>query len=101
MSCPRARLAALAIALVCSAAVQAQGQGLQPRRSSEKPSRASPGALPITLDADRLEGVPGEETTAQGNATLRRGSLSIRADSLKFREQNEDVEARGNVPVPP
>ncbi len=97
MSCPRARLAALAIALVCSAAVQAQGQGLQPRRSSEKPSRASPGALPITLDADRLEGVPGEETTAQGNATLRRGSLSIRADSLKFREQNEDVEARGNV----
>src|SRR5216684_3355997 len=97
MSCPRARLAALAIALVCSAAVQAQGQGLQPRRSSEKPSRATPGALPITLDADRLEGVPGEETTAQGNATLRRGSLSIRADSLKFREQNEDVEARGNV----
>src|SRR5216684_5145600 len=97
MSCPRARLAALAIALVCSAAVQAQGQGLQPRRSSEKPSRATPGALPITLDADRLEGVPGEETTAQGNATLRRGTLSIRADSLKFREQNEDVEARGNV----
>src|SRR5258708_22191841 len=34
---------------------------------------------------------------SQGNATLRRGSLSIRADSLKFREQNEDVEARGNV----
>src|SRR5216684_1287546 len=59
MSCPRARLAALAIALVCSAAVQAQGQGLQPRRSSEKPSRATPGALPITLDADRLEGLPG------------------------------------------
>ena len=97
MSCLRARLAALAIAMFCAAGVQAQGQGLQPRRSSEKPSRASPGALPITLDADRLEGVPGEETTAQGNATLRRGSLSIRADSLKFREQNEDVEARGNV----
>jgi LPS-assembly protein len=53
--------------------------------------------LPVTVDADRLEGVPGKETTAQGNATLRRGTLSIRADSLKFREQNEDVEARGNV----
>ncbi len=97
MSCPRARLAALAIALVCSAAVQAQGQGLQPRRSLDKPSGVSPDSLPVTVDADRLEGVPGEETTAQGNATLRRGTLSIRADSLKFREQKEDVEARGNV----
>ena len=97
MSCPRARLAALAIALVCSAAVQAQGQGLQPRRSLAKPSGVSPDSLPVTLDADRLEGVPGEETTAQGNATLRRGTTSIRADSLKFREQKEDVEARGNV----
>src|SRR5438309_2519365 len=97
MSCPRARLAALAIALVCSAAVQAQGQGLQPRRSLAKPSGVSPDSLPVTLDADRLEGVPGEETTAQGNATLRRGTTSIRADSLKFREKNEDVEARGNV----
>src|SRR6266545_6245811 len=97
MSCPRARLAALAIVLACSATVQAQGQGLQPRRSPDKPSGVRPDSLPLTLDADRLEGVPGEETTAQGNATLRRGSLSIRADSLKFREQNEDVEARGNV----
>ncbi len=97
MSYPRARLAALAIALACSATVQAQGQGLQPRRSPDKPSGVRPDSLPLTLDADRLEGVPGEETTAQGNATLRRGSLSIRADSLKFREQSEDVEARGNV----
>jgi LPS-assembly protein len=87
----------LAIALACSAVLQAQGQGLQPRRSSDKPSGVSPDSLPLTLDADRLEGVPGEETTAQGNAILRRGTLSIRADSLKFREQNEDVEARGNV----
>src|SRR6266566_8825469 len=97
MSCLRARLAALAIAMFCAAGVQAQGQGLQLRRPSDKPSGVNPDSLPITVDADRLEGVPGEETTAQGNATLRRGSLSIRADSLKFREQNEDVEARGNV----
>ena len=83
--------------MLCSAAVQAQGQGLQLRRSSDKASGASPDSLPVTVEADRLEGVAGKETTAQGNATLRRGNLSIRADSLKYDEQNEDVDARGNV----
>ncbi len=34
---------------------------------------------------------------AQGNATLRRGDLSVRADSLKYQEENENVEASGNV----
>ena len=95
MSCSPARRAALALALSCSAAVYAQGQGLQLRSSSEE--RSKTGALPITLDADRIEGVAGKDTTAQGNASLRQGDLSIRADSLTYHEGNEDVEARGNV----
>src|SRR6266705_1618249 len=95
MSCSPARRAALAIALSCSAAVHAQGQGLQLRGSSEE--RSKTGALPITLEADRIEGVAGKDTNAQGNARLRRGDLSIRADSLTYHEENEDVEARGNV----
>ncbi len=95
MSCSSARRAALAIALSCSAAVHAQGQGLQLRGSPEE--RSKTGALPITLEADRIEGVAGKDTNAQGNARLRRGDLSIRADSLTYHEENEDVEARGNV----
>src|SRR5882762_2979666 len=95
MFCSPARRAALALALSCSAAVYAQGQGLQLRSSSEE--RSKPGALPIILDADRIEGVAGKDTTAQGNASLRRGDLSIRADSLTYHEENEDVEASGNV----
>lgn len=91
MSCSPARRAALAIALFGSAAVYAQGQGLQLRSSSEER------ALPIILDADRIEGVAGKDTTAQGNASLRRGGLSIRADSLIFHEENEEVEALGSV----
>ena len=59
--------------------------------------RSSDNSLPIVIDADRIEGVSGKETTAQGNATLRRGDLSVRADSLKYQEENEDVEASGNV----
>ncbi len=95
MSCSLARGAALALALSCSAAVYAQGQGLQLQRPSEQ--RSKTGALPIILDADRIEGIAGKDTTAQGNASLRRGDLSIRADSLTYHEGNEDVEARGNV----
>src|SRR6266849_5265405 len=95
MSCSSARRAALAIALFCCAAVYAQGQGLQLRGSSEE--RSKTGALPITLEADRIEGVAGKDTNAQGNARLRRGDLSIRAESLTYHEENEDVEARGNV----
>src|SRR5713101_6909875 len=95
MSCSPARRAALALALSCSAAVYAQGQGLQLRSPSEQ--RSKTGALPIILDADRIEGVAGKDTTAQGNASLRQGDLSIRADSLTYHEGNEEVEARGNV----
>src|SRR5216117_1661305 len=87
--------AVLALALSCCAAVYAQGQGLQLRNPSEQ--RSKTGALPIILDADRIEGIAGKDTTAQGNASLRRGDLSIRADSLTYHEGNEDVEARGNV----
>jgi LPS-assembly protein len=95
MRCVPARLAVLAIALFCSAAVYAQGQGLQLRRSSE--DRGKTPVLPTILDADRIEGVAGKDTKAQGSAILRRGDLSIRADSLIYHEENEDVEARGNV----
>src|SRR5438874_314203 len=95
MSCLLARSAALALALSCSVAVTAQGQGLQPRSSSEQRSKTD--ALPIIIDADRIEDVAGNDTSAEGSASLRRGDLSIRADSLTYHEGNEDVEARGNV----
>jgi lipopolysaccharide assembly outer membrane protein LptD (OstA) len=90
MSCSRARFAVLACALFYCAVSHAQGRGLQLPRSSDN-------SLPIVIDADRIEGVSGKETTAQGNATLRRGDLSVRADSLKYQEESEDVEASGNV----
>jgi LPS-assembly protein len=88
-----ARFSALAIALLCSASAWAQGQGLKLPRERAKYDPAAP----ITLDADRIEGVSGGETTAQGNANLRRDDLSIRADSLRYSEANEEVEAKGNV----
>jgi LPS-assembly protein len=90
-----ARSSALAFALLCAASAWAQqGQGLQaPRQERAKTDPSTP----ITLDADRIEGVSGKDTTAQGNATLRRGDLSIRADSLRYSETDEEVEAKGAV----
>jgi LPS-assembly protein len=90
-----ARFSALAIALLCASSAWAQGQGLQLPRAGDR-AKSDPSA-PITLDADRIEGVSGGETSAQGNANLRRGDLSIRADSLRYSEANEEVEAKGNV----
>lgn len=91
MSLTRALSAALAIALSCSPIAQAQ-QG-----RAGKAAPRSPETLPIQLDADRIEGSPGKETSAEGNAILRRGDLSIRADSLKFRDSDQSVEASGGV----
>jgi LPS-assembly protein len=94
MSCFPARSSALAIVLACSASAWAQqGQGLQPRYAKPDPN------APINLDADKIEGTSGGETTAEGNARLSRGDLSIRADSLKYSEESEEVEANGNVHV--
>jgi len=93
MSFPGALFAALAIALFCSGAAHAQG----PETPAGKPSAQNPESLSIQLDADRIEGTPGKETSAEGNAILRRGNMSIRADSLRFYDENQDVEARGKV----
>ena len=90
-----ARFSALAIALLCCASAWAQGQGLK-ATPPEKQPKPDPSA-PITLDADRIEGVSGQDTTAQGNATLRQGDLSIRADLLRYSEAKEEVEAKGGV----
>lgn len=95
MPSTRALLAALAIALVYSGTARAQEQGTGLRAGKLTGQNSAP--LPVELDAERIEGIPGKETSAEGNAVLRRGNMSIRADSLKFREEDDSVEAQGGV----
>jgi len=95
MSCPSARVATLGLALICcSGALAQQRSGLEAKRPE---GAAGEGTGPVTLEADRIEGVPGQDTTARGNVTLRRDGLTIRADSLKYNAAKEEVEANGNV----
>lgn len=55
--------------------------------------------LPIVVQAQSLRGRPDLETLAEGDALLRRGDVSIRADSLSY-DQTEDLAvARGNVDI--
>ncbi len=55
--------------------------------------------LPTFVYGDRLTGRPDLETTVDGNAELRRGASSIRADRIEYDLPTDLVKARGNVRV--
>jgi LPS-assembly protein len=120
-----ARLAALAIALLWPAIAGAQGTAAagdqpasteatgagaapQPAKTeaqgtgaAAQPAKQAPKAgiesQPVQIDADRLEGTTGKESSAEGNAILRRDNVTIHADSLKYNDETQQVDAQGNV----
>ena len=55
--------------------------------------------LPVFLSADRIQGITGKESVAEGSADLHRGTTAVYADWLKYTEATEDVEARGRVRI--
>ena len=97
VSCTR-RLA-FAVALACAQAALADELGLKLQRIPVGPPRASGTQLPVFLMADRVEGVTGRESVADGNAELHKGTTAIYADWLKYVEQTEEVEAHGRVRI--
>jgi LPS-assembly protein len=56
-------------------------------------------ALPTFVYGNRLIGRPDLETTVDGNAELRRGASSLRADRIEYDFPSDVVKARGNVRV--
>ena len=73
------------------------GLGLKLQRSLLQQWKQSKDERPAFLMADRLEGRAGEETTATGNAELRRATQVLNADWLKYWSDDDTVFARGNV----
>lgn len=55
--------------------------------------------LPIYVEADKLEGRTDGSLSAIGNARLRRGSLTLRADRLDHTTDNNTVSANGHVRI--
>lgn len=54
---------------------------------------------PIYLDADRMAGQPGVNTQALGNVRLRQANLLMKADQLNYTDDDNTVNASGNVSV--
>jgi len=103
-------LAALGVALLPAA--QAQAPVLQPEATStapavlksspmlaEKPPVGPGNEVPTFVFGDRLSGRPDLETVIEGDAELRRGTTSIRADRIEYYQPDDTVKTRGNVRI--
>ena len=66
---------------------------------SETPAEADGDPLPIFMFGDRLSGRPNLDTTLDGNAELRRGKTSIRADRIEFYQPDDTMISRGKVRI--
>ena len=65
----------------------------------EKPVEANGNPVPIFLFGDRLSGRTNLDTTLDGNAELRRGKTSVRAERIDFYQPDDLLTARGNVRI--
>jgi len=90
------------LALSCALPVAATGQeGLQlkPQRALGLAPPADPNALPVFVDADKLQGHAEREVEAFGDAKLRRGGQSFFADWMRYEQPGDQLRAAGNVRV--
>jgi LPS-assembly protein len=104
---PPLPLAVLSLALMHAHGASAQTAGnfdapLTLKRTpllTEALTPADRGQLPSIVTGDRISGRPDLETVVEGNATLRRGAVSITADRLEYYQPDDRAKATGNVRV--
>ena len=65
----------------------------------EKPDRDTQRQVPTFTESDRIKGQTDFQTQLEGNATIRRGGLFIRADQIDYDQEQDRAKARGNVYV--
>ena len=66
-------------------------------RDSAGTATGAPDDDRVYLEADRLSGETSTSLVADGNAQLRRGLLSLQAEHLEYRQQDDRVKATGQV----
>ncbi|MEO5660005.1 MAG: LPS-assembly protein LptD [Polaromonas sp.] len=54
---------------------------------------------PTFVFGDRISGRPDLETVIEGNAELRRGAKSMRADRIEYYQPDDQLKSRGNVRI--
>jgi LPS-assembly protein len=86
-----------------AAAGPARPAGALPLKSSpmlaETPPKTPESAGPTFVSGDRLSGRPELETVIEGNAELRRGATSLRADRIEYFQPDDLLTSRGNVRI--
>ncbi len=90
----------ITLAVLCAlpiAAAADEGISLKPQRSLLALPPAQNEALPVFIEADKLEGNTEKEARAQGNVQLRRQGQLIFADELRYDAAAQELEASGNV----
>lgn len=105
------RLALSPVALVTCALLQGlSSHAQQPEVDTPLRLKSSPllqeqipqsvrSSLPTFLFGERIYGRPDLETTAEGDAVMRRGDMVIRADRLDYDQPTDLAKARGHVHV--
>ncbi|GAK83495.1 outer membrane protein Imp [Vibrio ponticus] len=63
----------------------------------DQPEAENPNQLPITVEADSLEGVNGDKATYSGNVVVVQGKKRMQADNVTLHQQDNVVVAEGNV----
>ena len=66
---------------------------------TEGVSKAPGDQGPTFVFGDRVSGRPDLETVIEGNAELRRGATSMRADRIEYYQPDDQLKSRGNVRI--
>ena len=107
-----ALLATLGLAAAGPGRAQAPGPGESPQALPPGPlmlksspllaegvSRAPGDEAPTFVYGDRLSGRPDLEMVIEGNAELRRGATSMRADRIEYYQPDDQLKSTGNVRI--
>jgi len=93
LSLPFQALRALAVLIVTLALPitgNAQAKGNRPVKADEK-------NLPTTIEAEQMTGRPDREINLDNNVEIVRGQTTITSDKAIYRQEENEVEATGNV----
>ncbi|MDB5867992.1 MAG: Organic solvent tolerance protein [Polaromonas sp.] len=101
-----ALFAALGLAAAGPGHAQAQAQApASPLTLKSSPalaegvSKAPEDEGPTFVSGDRVSGRPDLETVIEGNAELRRGATSMRADRIEYYQPDDQLKSRGHVRI--
>ncbi len=71
----------------------------QIHKAGPKGQTSSADTGPIFIDADSLSGVAGESVVMSGGVRLRSSDITIKADHLEYRQEDERAIAKGDVRI--